>query len=225
MTVQLQHEMERLKKELLQLVALVEMNLKDAIKALETKDRELAEKVIEHDEAIDQLEVRLEETCMHIMARYQPVAVDLRFLVAVLKINSDLERIGDQAVNIAERSQFMAESPMPVLTIDFHEMVEVTRSMLHESLTALLTQDVVKAQKVRQMDDRLDEMNRQVFFEVRNGIRENPDNLRNYMNLLSASRHLERIGDHACNIAEDVIYMVEGEIVRHGGRPRQPRQS
>lgn len=215
MSAHLEQEMERLKKNLLQLVAAVEMNLKDAVRALETQDRELAEKVIERDQAVDVQEVQIEENCMYILAKHQPVAIDLRFLIASLKINSDLERIGDQATNIAERALFLSETTMPPLNVDFHQMVETTKEMVHDSLTSLINRNAELANVVRKKDDQVDDLNRQMFNEVREGIRKNPDNIRNYMNILSASRHLERIADHACNIAEDVIYMVEGNIVRH----------
>lgn len=215
MTVQMQSEMEKLKKHLLELVAMVDINLKDAVWALENKDVALAEKVIQRDEAVDNLEVKIEEFCMRILARHQPVAVDLRFLIAAMKINNDLERIGDMAGNIAERAINMADQPMPPLKVDFHQMVEVTKRMVHDCLTALLNRDPVLAQQVRVKDDTVDELNREMFTEVRKGIQDNPANFKAYMNLLSASRHLERIADHACNIAEDVIYMVEGQIVRH----------
>ena len=157
----------------------------------------------------------MEEECLKILALHQPVAIDLRFVVAVLKLNSDLERIGDLAVNIAERAQFLStREPVPV-PLDFGGMAQATRNMLRRALDALVNMDIGAAWEVLKSDDVVDEINREMFVQVQDGIRKHPDMLEALIHLLSASRHLERIADLATNIAEDVIYMVDGEIVRH----------
>jgi len=161
------------------------------------------------------MEVDVEEECLKILALYQPVAIDLRFIITALKINNDLERIGDLAVNIAERSEFLARQPEVHVPLDLEKMTEKTQSMLTKSLDALVNMDCDLAHQVCAADDEVDAMNRQMYLTVQDGIRQHPEQLESLIHLLSASRHLERIADHATNIAEDVIYMAEGQIVRH----------
>jgi phosphate transport system protein len=215
MTIHFDRELERLKKKILALGAIVEERVRMAIKAMETRDRELAEKVIEADDEIDQIEVDVEEECLKILALYQPVAIDLRFIVAVIKINNDLERIGDIAVNIAERAAFLATQGKLDIPFDFAGMAEKTQSMLKKSLDALVNMDSNLAWEVGAADDEVDAINREMYLQVQEGIRKNIDRMECLIHLLQASRHLERIADHATNIAEDVIYMINGEIVRH----------
>jgi len=215
MTVHLERELDRLKKKILALGAIVEERVRMAIKAMEARDRELAKKVIEADDEIDQIEVDVEEGCLKILALYQPVAIDLRFIVAVIKINNDLERIGDIAVNIAERAAFLATQPKLDIPFDFGSMAEKTQSMLKKSLDALVNMDLNLAWEVGAADDEVDAINRDMYLQVQDGIRKNIDRMECLIHLLQASRHLERIADHATNIAEDVIYMINGEIVRH----------
>ncbi len=213
----LQREIERLKKKILALGAIVEESLRKSVHALKERDAEMARQVIEHDVDIDHMEVEVEEDCLKILALYQPVAVDLRFIVAVLKINNDLERIGDLGVNIAERALFLSSSEQANVNIpfDFIEMIQKARSMLKRSLDALVTMDAGLAREVCFDDDEVDAINRKMYIQVQEGIRAHPEQMESLIHLLSASRHIERIADHATNIAEDVIYMIEGEIVRH----------
>jgi len=211
----LQREIENLKKMVLSLGARVESSVRDAIRSLVERDGELARRVIEEDFEIDHAEVLVEEECLKILALHQPVAIDLRFIVAVLKINNDLERVGDLAVNIAERSVFLSNQPPVDIDFDFAGMANQARRMLKRSLDALVNLSVDDAHQVCADDDDIDAMNRQMYLRVREAIRDNPDRIESLIHLLSASRHLERIADHATNIAEDVIYMIEGEIVRH----------
>ena len=211
----LQREIGKLKKNILHLGTVVEESLQKAVKALQRRDDVLARSVIETDPDIDEMEVRVEEECLKVLALHQPVAIDLRFIVAVLKINSDLERIGDLAVNVAERAIFLASREPVDIPFDFAGMAWKAQAMLKKSLDALVNLDVDLARKVRAADDDVDAMNRQMYRQVEQGIREHPDRLESLIQLLSASRHLERVADHATNIAEDVIYMLEGEIVRH----------
>ena len=215
MTVHLERELDRLKKKILALGAIVEERVRMAIKAMETRDRELAKKVIEADDEIDQIEVDVEEGCLKILALYQPVAIDLRFIIAVIKINNDLERIGDIAVNIAERAACLATQGKLDIPFDFAGMAEKTQSMLKKSLDALVNMDSDLAWEVGAADDEVDAINRDMYLQVQDGIRKNIDRMECLIHLLQASRHLERIADHATNIAEDVIYMISGEIVRH----------
>jgi len=211
----LQREIEGLKKEILSLGAMVELSVREATLAIETRDEVLARKVIEKDIKIDQKEVEVEESCLKVLALHQPVAINLRFIIAVLKINNDPERVADLAVNIAERAAFLATQPKVSISLDFAGMANKTQLMLKESLDALVNMSADLAREVCASDDEIDTMNRQMYLIVQDGIRQQPEQLESLIHLLSASRHLERIADHATNIAEDVIYMIEGEIVRH----------
>jgi phosphate transport system protein len=150
------------------------------------------------------------------MALHQPVAVDLRFLVAVIKINNDLERIGDQAVNIAERVVTITRQDPPDFVFDYSTMAEKAQTMLKMSLDALVNMDVDLALKVCLMDDEVDDIKVIAYNKIKDVMAQDVENLGYYINLLLISRHLERLADHATNIAEEVIYMIEGEIVRHG---------
>jgi len=215
MPLHLQREIEGLKKEILSLGAMVELSGREATLAIETGDEVLARNVIEKDVKIDQKEVEVEESCLKILALYQPVAIDLRFIIAVLKINNDLERVGDLAVNIGERAVFLASKPKVSVSLDFAGMANKAQLMLKESLDALVNMSADLAREVCASDDEIDTMNRQMYLILQDGIRQHPEQLESLIHLLSASRHLERIADHATNIAEAVIYMIEGEIVRH----------
>jgi phosphate transport system protein len=211
----LQREIEYLKKKILAQGAKVETTVREATLSIEKQDAILANKIIENDIDIDQAEVEIEEDCLKLLALYQPVAIDLRFIVTVLKINNDLERIGDLAVNIAERAVFLAEHPKIYIAGDLIEMAHQTQSMLKKSLDALINHDEELAHEVCASDDIVDNMNRQMYLKVQDGILKNPEQISSFIHLLSASRHLERIADHTTNIAEDVIYMIEGQIIRH----------
>jgi phosphate transport system protein len=215
MTLLLHKEIERLKKELLALGAIVEELLRKAMRALQTRDAALAREVMDADERVDNREVELEEDALKIIALHQPVADDLRFIVAVLRINSDLERIGDLAVNIAERASYLAGAEALAVPIDYGPMAEKTQEMLTKSLDAFVNTDVALATRILEMDNEVDEMNRRMYCTVYELVRKSPEDVEVLLHLLSASRHLERIADHATNIAEDVIYLVDGNIVRH----------
>ncbi len=215
MAKHLQREIENLKKKILNLSARVEAAVHDSTEAIEERDGDLAQRVIDNDIEIDQQEVEVEEECLKILALYQPVAIDLRFIIAVLKINSDLERIGDLAVNIAERAVFLATQPKPDISFDFVGMARAAQSMLTKSLDALVNLSIELAQEVCASDDAIDAMNREMYIKVQQAILTHPEQIASLIHLLSVSRHLERIADHATNIAEDVIYMIEGQIVRH----------
>ena len=215
MAKHLQKEIDNLKKRLLALGARVEAAVRVATASIEKRDTSLAKKVIEEDEEIDQTEVEIEEECLKNLALHQPVAIDLRFIVAVLKINTDLERIGDLAVNIAERAVFLSDQPKVNISLDLVEMARKSQLMLKKSLDALINLDADLAHEVCASDDEVDAMNRQMYLKIQEAILKNPEQIASLIHLLSASRHLERIADHTTNIAEDVIYMIEGQIVRH----------
>jgi len=215
MSAHLKKEIDNLKKELLTLCGMVEDSFWQAVKSIKTRDVKLAEKVINSDIEIDQMEVKVEENCLKILALHQPVAIDLRFIITALKINNDLERIGDLAVNIAERSQFLSAQKQLDMLFDFEVMAEKTQAMVKKSIDALVNIDCNLASKVCQADDEIDAINREMYDQVKDQIKQTPENIETLIHLLSVSRHLERIADHATNIAEDVIYMVKGEIVRH----------
>ncbi len=215
MALHLQNELEKLKKKLLSLSALVEGTLEKSIRAFSDRNEQLAVEVIAYDDTIDAIEVEVEEDCLKIMALHQPVAIDLRFLVAVLKINNDLERIADLSVNIAERALYLCRESSMTTPFDFEEMTTKTRSMLKRALDSLIQQDPEIAYQVCADDDEVDNINREIYILFYEEIRLTPHHVEALSHCLSVSRHLERIADYATNIAEVVIYMVEGSIVRH----------
>jgi phosphate transport system protein len=216
MPIRLQKELEKLKKRILSLGAMVEERVRMVIQALELRDANLAEKIIRSDYEIDEFEIEVEEDCLKILALHQPVAVDLRFLIAVIKINNDLERVADEAVNIAERVQIIAKRERLDIPFDYSLMADKTASMLKKSLDALVNMDDILALDVLKLDDAIDDMKDQAYDVVKQAIGEHPDRVSYLINLLLMCRHLERIADHATNISEEVVYMVQGEIVRHG---------
>ncbi len=211
----LHREMDRIKESFLLLGGRVESAMDQAIRSLFDKDVGLARQVIEGDEEIDQLEVDFEEDCLKVLALYQPLAVDLRFIVAVLKINNDLERVGDLAASIAEHTLFLAGHKPIIIPFDYETMAERTRWMLRTSLDSLVNMSATMAASVRAEDDKVDEINRQMYRQVAQEIRNSPDRIEALINVIGLSRCFERTADLATNIAEDVIYLVEGDIVRH----------
>ncbi|MCJ8500325.1 phosphate signaling complex protein PhoU [Desulfatitalea alkaliphila] len=218
MSKHLRRELEKVKKQTLSLGALVEERARMAVQAVENRDDALAHKIIDLDWEVDEMEVEIEEDCLKILALYQPVAVDLRFLIATIKINNDLERIGDEAVNIAERLVVMAKRPPMTFVFDYTPMAEKVQAMLKMSLDALVNLDLNLAFNVITMDDEVDAIQAQAYDRIKEAIKEHPDRVGYLINLLLVSRHLERLADHSTNIAEEVIYLIEGEIVRHGVR-------
>ena len=210
-----QRELEKIKKMILSLGAMVEERVRMAAKSIDTKDAELAEKIISSDYEIDEMEVEVEEECLKVLALHQPVAVDLRFLIAIIKINNDLERIGDQAVNIAQRVGTIAKQHSPSFIYDYSAMAEKAEAMLKMSLDSLVNLDDDQAYKVVTLDDEVDQIQQEAYDLVKEAMAKHPDQLSYLINLFLISRHLERLADHATNIAEEVIYLIEGEIIRH----------
>ena len=215
MSVHLQREIERVKKSILALCAIVEDQVQAAVRALLERDVELAHSVEQRDRDIDQREVEVEEECLKILALHQPVAIDLRFIVAAMKINNDLERIGDLAVNIARKAVSFAAEPPMAIALDIAGMWEKTHAMLRDSLDALVNLDGALAADVCRRDDEVDQIKHEIRAGAEEQIRREPERVRALMRLLAVSRNLERIADCATNIAEDVIYMSQGRIIRH----------
>ena len=216
MSLHLQRDLDALKKEVLQLGNLVESAINAAILALNNRETELADKVMQYEKEINDKEVHIEEECLKILALHQPVAVDLRFIVVVLKVNNDLERMGDFAKNIAKRAIFLAtQPPIPIFQEFAVELPVMVRSMVRKSLDALVTLDVELARNVIKMDEKVDEINREMYAEVHRIIQQDASKAEVAMSLLSTSRYMERIADLSTNIAEDVMFMVEGRVFRH----------
>jgi len=221
MSKHFQRDLDRLREQLLSVGSLVENATNRAITALTHRQPELADAVLDADDEIDVLEVQIEEECLKILALHQPVAADLRYVIAVMKVNNDLERMGDQAVNIAERAVYLAARPPLDVPLQIERMAEVARRMVQASLDSVVNLDVDLARSVGKMDDEVDAIHREMFRVVQDRIRQSPDVVEVAIASLSASRDLERIADLATNIAEDVIFTVLGEVVRHRGAPGQ----
>ncbi|MBZ0266317.1 phosphate signaling complex protein PhoU [bacterium] len=215
MTTQLRKEIDHLQKQILNVGALAEESVQRAVRSFMTNDTALAKQVIEDDNEIDHAEVEVEEECLKVLALHQPVAVDLRLIIAVLKINNDLERIGDLAVNIAQKTLHLHDFP-PVQPPDKIEiMAKQSQEMLKMSIDSLVSSNSQTALKVCELDDIVDDLNREIFFSQRELMSSDPSRLEGYVEHIGVSRNLERIADLATNIAEDVYYLVEGEIIRH----------
>ncbi len=213
MRIRLQRDVNKLKKSVVELGTLVEERFQMAVRAVARNDLELATRVTEGDLDIDQTEVDIEEECLKILALHQPVADNLRYIIAVLKMNNDLERIGDLAVNIAERAGTMSdELSMPS---DILKMAEKAGRMLKLSLDSLINSDIDLAYRVCAADDEVDAMKNAMQMHFLSEVKKDPALADSLIASFLISRHLERIADHATNIAEDVIYMVVGEIHRH----------
>lgn len=215
MTSHIARETEKLKRRLLTLSADVEETYLLAVRALEERDEELAKQVATSDDRIDRQEVDLEEECLKVLALHQPVANDLRFIVSVLKINNDLERIADMSVNIAERALDLMQSKPMEIPFEFAAMSQKVYSMVKKSLDSLVNLDLHEAHKVIALDDEVDALHHKSYGLVIERIRQQPDCIEALIAYLVVSRYLERIADLATNIAEDVHYLIEGDIVRH----------
>jgi phosphate transport system protein len=213
--IHLHRDMDRLKKELLHTGGMVEEAIRRATLALHDRRGDVAEEVIAGDAEIDRREVDVEEMALKILALHQPVAVDLRFIAVVMKSNNDLERMADYAVNIAERAAFLVERPPLRLPGRLEEMVEVAMGMVRDSLDSFVNGDAEAAWRIVARDEVVDRYNVEVIEELRRTMEGDPETVERALHLFSVSRYVERIGDLATNIAEDVIYMVEGKIVRH----------
>ena len=215
MTRHIERQIDQLKEKILRVGTLVEEAISKSITALINEDIPLAQRVMASDEEIDRMEVEVEEECLKILALYQPVAADLRFVVAVLKINNDLERMGDLAKNIAKRVAQLEDAGPLDLPPEIRTMAALAEEMVRECLAAVVDGDPVLARRVREQDDAVDAQRQRVRKRLLDGIKAGPDRVEALLRLNSITKHIERIADMATNVAEDVIYMVEGEIVRH----------
>jgi phosphate transport system protein len=215
MAVLIQAELDKLKKGLLTLSAEVEDAVQKAVQALLTFDCSLAEKIIAGDDKIDRSEVELEEDCLKILALHQPVAYDLRFIVSVLKINNDLERVADFACSIAKRSLDLNGLNRIVPPYDVKAMTEKVQQMLRTALDAVMKADTELARGTIEMDEQVDVMHCDNFAHCTRAIQADPQQTATVLNYLTISRYLERMADLATNIAEDLVYQLDGEIIRH----------
>ena len=216
MSLHFQRDLDRLKKEILLIGGLVEEAIHDAIRALNNRDAVLAQSVIDKEYIIDEKEVQIEEECLKILALHQPVAIDLRLVVVILKVNNDLERMGDFASNIAQRGLFLSEhDPLPDLMEFINELPILVKKMVRDSLDALVKMNLETANSVILADDAVDNINRLMHQKVTETIMQDSSTTERAISLLSTSRYLERIADLSTNIAEDVVFMVEGRVIRH----------
>lgn len=216
MSLHLERDLDELKRDVLHLGSLVETALGNASFVLRDRRVKLAQAVYAGESVINEKEVQIEENCLKILALHQPVAIDLRFIVVVLKVNNDLERIGDLAENLTARAVYLAErEPMPEPMAIINGMFVTIRSMLKDSLDSLVKLDVDLARKVIEQDDGVDQINRQMYDDFRQMMARDASMIEQATSWLSCSRYLERIADLATNISEDVVFMVEGEVVRH----------
>jgi phosphate transport system protein len=218
MTKHLLRDLEHLKKQVLSVGAMAQGAIQKATRALLERLPALAAEVQKSDDAIDRREVMVEEECLKILALHQPVAVDLRYIITVLKVNNELERMGDLAGNIAARAEELIKCAPVRLPAEFTTMVETVQRMVADALETLIETDVTIARRVLAADDIVDRIHRQMFREMQAQARHDPANMEGPISVLSVSKYLERIADQCTNIAEDVIFLVEGEIVRHRRR-------
>jgi phosphate transport system protein len=210
-----QEELEQLKARLLEMGGLAEDRVRSAVKALVDRDAALVDAVLSGDHPINQLHIEIDGRCFRMLALHQPMAVDLRAIMSAVKINTDLERVGDLAINIAEAVlRYLGHAPVKEL-IDIPRMADIAQTMLRDALDAYVQRDTALAQAVLDQDDTLDGLKTQVFRELLTYMLSDAQTIEPALDLILISRHLERIGDHATNIAEDVIFMVSARDVRH----------
>lgn len=215
MTKHLQRDLDSLHQKILRLSATVEEMIDKAATALTERRRDVADEVIDSDNVVDEMEVHIEEECLKILALHQPVAIDLRRTATVLKVNNDLERIADLAVNIAERARSLDDYPTFPLPKKLAEMAARASEMVRDALDAFVNLDAVSARQLIVLDRFIDDLNVEIIGELQARMQSHPQDIPPALYCFSASRHIERIADHATNIAEDVVYLVEGDIVRH----------
>ena len=220
-----QREIENLKKLILSLGAIVEEQIQRSMLALERRDSELADEVIAKDREVDSLEILIEEECLKILALYQPVAKELRFVVAVLKMNNDLERMGDLASNIAKRARYLSKKEKIEMISDFGIISDKVQLMVKKSLDSLVNTDVSLAKEVLAADDEVDKLTKHMLKKTINMIEKDHSRAKDYFSVRSISKNLERIADSATNIAEDVVYLCSGEIIRHQSEDFNPEEN
>ena len=215
MAVHLLRELDNLQRDLLALAGLVEDAIHKATRALQTRNINLAREVVEGDAQIDSEDNHVYEECLKILALHQPVATDLRRIVSVMMITTDLERMGDLAEEIAERAISLNGTVHVPIPEKLQRMADLTTMMVRQALDSFVNLNQIQAERVRRMDDEVDRYNDEIIEELIAAMRSDPDLIEPGLSMFSATRHLERIADHATNIAEDVIYLIGGELVRH----------
>jgi len=215
METHLQMELQELKENLLKMAALVEGAIRDAVQSLAKRDSDLARKTFGMEDRINKLEIVIDEMCLKLLALRQPMAADLRFITSAMKIITDLERMGDQAVNIAERAVSLNQEPQIKPYIDIPKMAEIVQSMVKDVLDAFVNHDPKLARSVCERDDMVDGLNNQVVRELLTYMMSDPKTITRAVHLMIVFRCLERIADHATNIAEDVIFMVDALVIKH----------
>jgi len=211
----LQKELDELKENLLRMAALVEEAIRDAVQSLVKRDSELAQRTFEGEDKINAMEIAIDDGCLKLLALRQPMAADLRFITSAMKITTDLERMGDQAVNISERALSLNQEPLLKPYIDIPRMAEIAQSMVKDVLDAFVNRDSKLARSVCERDDVVDGLNDQVVRELLTYMISDPKSITRAVHLMIVSRCLERIADHATNIAEDVIFMVDALVIKH----------
>jgi phosphate transport system protein len=210
-----QDELAALQERLLAMGGLAEERVCESVRALAERDADLVERLLTGDEPVNELHIEIDDRCFKLLALHQPMAADLRAIVAAVKINTDLERVGDLAVNIAEAVRRYLQHPPVKKLIDIPRMGDIAQAMLRDALDSFVRRDTALAQQVLNEDDRLDTLKTQIFRELLNYMLQDPGTVEPALDLILISRHLERIGDHATNVAEDVIFMVSARDVRH----------
>jgi len=204
-----------LKEKLLEMASLAEESIAMAVRCLKERRGELASDVLKGEEKINHLEIEIDELCMRLLALRQPMATDLRFITSAMKITSDLERIGDQSVNIIERTVDLLKVPQLKPLIDIPRMADLAQNMVRDSISAFINRDDCLARDVCERDDQVDQLNHQIFRELLTYMMQDATTITRAVDLILVGRHLERIADHATNIGEDVIYMVRGKTIKH----------
>jgi len=215
MPVHLLRDVGLLKKDILTLGTMAELAVQEATAAIEARDAARAQRVIDNDIKLDEMEVQVEESCLKILALYQPVATDLRFITSAMGINIELERIGDLAVNISHRALSLNQEPQLKPYIDIPRMAEITKKMVKEALDAFVSGNADLARTVCERDDQVDDLDDQIFRELLSYMLADPKTITRAIHLIIVSKHLERIADHATNIAEGVIFMVKARVIKH----------
>ena len=210
-----QKELEELKENLLKMAVMVDEAIRDSVRSLVKRDSDIAQKVFEGEDRINKMEITIDDMCLRLLALRQPMAVDLRFITSAMKIVTDLVRMGDQAVNIAERAISLNQDPQLKPYIDLPRMAEIAQSMVKDVLDAFVTRNSKLARSVCERDDLVDGLNDQVFRELLTYMMSDPKTTTRAVHLMIVSRCLERIADHATNIAEDVIFMVDALVIKH----------
>jgi phosphate transport system protein len=222
---QFQKELEKLKENLLKMAALVEEVINDSVQSLVKRDSDLVQKTMDLEKRINAMDIEIEEMCLTLLALRQPMAIDLRFITAAMKINTDLERMGDQAVNIAERAVSLNQEPPLKPYIDIPRMAELVQAMVKDVLDSFVHRDPKLARSVCARDDLVDGLNNQVFRELLTFMISDPGTIQRAVHVMIISRCLERIADHATNIAEDVIFMVDALVIKHRADAKEEKHT